>query len=244
MGRSVRQEERNERARARLLGAVPDLFPRPVLIHALARRWVPPLPRLAVESYWTAHPVRADRLCRALAAATGHPAGWTWQASRSPGDGALRGMRSPPAPFREAGFHRGPGSCCVCGQPVYRFGWHRDLWGEGRPNRRAAWHACCVAAWKLWMNPIAHGPLIRRLGRRRCGVTGERLLRNAEIDHRVPLVTAWREHRDAPWPALLRFWGIPNLQAVNQDAHRAKSAREAVQRARSRGPAASHAPSA
>ena len=37
-------------------------------------------------------------------------------------------FRSPPAPYREAAFARGPGFCCVCGQPVYRFGWHVDLW--------------------------------------------------------------------------------------------------------------------
>lgn len=232
MGRSSRQEQRNEVARARLLGRVSEAFPRPVLVHALSRRRVPPLPRLAVESYWAAHPVRADRLCRALAAMTGHPAGWTWQVSGSTRAGAPRTMRSPPVPFREAAFSRGPGCCCVCGQPVYRLGWHRDLWGEGRPNRRAAWHACCVAAWKLWTDPNGHASLIRRLGRRRCGVTGQHLSRTIDIDHRVPLVTAWREHRQTPWPTLLRFWGIPNLQAVNRDAHRAKSAREAISRGR------------
>lgn len=241
MGAS-RREQRNDQARARLLGAVCEAFPRPVLGHALSRRWVPPLPRLAVESYWTAHPVRADRLCRALAAVSGQPAGWTWRLSRSAEAGASRSMRSPPAPFREPAFSRGPGCCCVCGQPVFRFGWHRDLWGDARPNRRAAWHACCVAAWKLWTDPNGHAPLIRRLGRRRCGVTGQQLSRTVEIDHRVPLVTAWREHRQTPWPALLRFWGIPNLQAVNRDAHRAKSACEAAHRARARMEPAAHAP--
>lgn len=231
MKRFSRQDQRNAEARVRLLGAVSDSFPRPVVIHALSRRWVPPLPRLAVESYWKAHPVRADRLCRALAASTGHPEGWTWRGSRPCEGAAARTMRSPPAPFREAAFSRGPGCCCICGQPVYRFGWHRDLWADGRPNRRAAWHACCVAAWKLWTDPNGHAPLLRRLGRRRCGLTGQPLSRAVEIDHRVPLVTAWREHRETPWPALLRFWGIPNLQAVNRDAHRSKSAREAAYRA-------------
>lgn len=232
MTRSARQEQRNEQARSRLTGAVSAAFPRPVIVHALSRRRVPPLPRLAVASYWTAHPVRADRLCRALAAATGHPEGWTWRVSPRPEAGAPRSLRSPPAPFREAAFSRGPGCCCICGQPVYRFGWHRDLWGDGQPNRRAAWHACCVAAWTLWTDPNGHAPLIRRLARRRCGLTGQQLSRTVEIDHRVPLVTAWRDHRQTPWPALLRFWGIPNLQAVNRDAHRLKSAREAAHRAK------------
>jgi hypothetical protein len=43
-----------------------------------------------------------------------------------------------PAPFRESAFARGAGSCRVCGQPVYRFGWHLDLWQRG-PNLNAAW---------------------------------------------------------------------------------------------------------
>jgi len=50
-----------------------------VLIHALARRFTPSLPRLAVDSYWRAHPVRADRLARALACRSGAPAGWRWR---------------------------------------------------------------------------------------------------------------------------------------------------------------------
>jgi len=36
--------QRNERARARLLKAVPEGFPKPVLRHALAARWIPELP--------------------------------------------------------------------------------------------------------------------------------------------------------------------------------------------------------
>jgi hypothetical protein len=220
------REERNAQARARLLQAVPPIFPPPVLTHALGRPWVPPLPRLAVESYWRHHPVRADRLARQLAQRSGAPDDWAWVVGRK-GPGPFR---LPPAPYREAAHARGPGHCCICGQPVFRFGWHRDLWAVGAPNRRARWHAACVAAWKFWTVPGDHVRLLGTLQQRRCGLSGEKLLRTAEADHRVPLHRVWREHRDLPWPDILRFWGIPNLQVVNPVPHRAKTSAEAGQR--------------
>ena len=218
---------RNHAAEARLVAAKPGRLPPAVLVHARGRTRVPPLPRLAVESYWRAHPLRADRLARALAGRGAAPEGWRWG-----GAAASEGwFRKPPAPFREDAFRRGPGSCCVCGQPVYRLGWHVDLWGDGEPNRRASWHACCVAAWRLWTAPADQARLLRRLQRRRCGVGGERLSRGAEVDHCVPLYRVWRDHRDEPWPALLRFWGVPNLRLVNRARHVAKGAAEARDRA-------------
>ena len=52
---------RNKGAAARLLAAVPAHFPKPVLRHALAARWIPELPSRAVEFYWRAHPLRASQ---------------------------------------------------------------------------------------------------------------------------------------------------------------------------------------
>jgi len=66
---------KNAQSLARLNKALPDVFPAPVLTHALNRPSAPPMPRLAVDSYWRAHPVRADRLARVLAARSGAPAG-------------------------------------------------------------------------------------------------------------------------------------------------------------------------
>ena len=135
-----------------------------------------------MDSYWRNHPVRADRLARALARLSGAPAGWRWAtAKRLP-----RTFKTPPAPYRETAFSLGPGSCCVCGQPVYRYGWHVDLWNDLRANENSTWHSCCVVA--------------------------------------------RREHRDDPWPELLLFWGIPNLQVVNRDGHLRKTASEACDR--------------
>ena len=52
----------------------------------------------------------------------------------------------------------------------------------------------------------------------------------AEVDHRVPLFRVWSEYRDLPWPKLLDFWGLPNLQVINRDAHATKCANEARDR--------------
>lgn len=223
------RDERNERSLARLRRAMPAVFPAPVLVHALSRSLIPPTPRLAVESYWRAHPIRADRLARALAARSGAPEGWAWRT------GAARSgpvaFRMPPAPYREKAHALGPGHCCVCGQRVYRLGWHVDLWRDEKPNRNATWHSACVAAWKLWTVPADAGRLLKVAQGRKCAVTGKRLLRTAEVDHRLPLYRVWRDHGETPWPDLLRYWGWPNLQVINRPAHVAKSAEEAGERA-------------
>jgi hypothetical protein len=226
--------EQNARALARLTKALPAIFPAPVLHFALARRWTPSMPRRAVDLYWRHHPIRADRLARALAGRSGGPKGWIWRLSSAPKDGLPATFRMPPAPFRERVHTRGPGFCCICGQPVYRFGWHVDLWDRG-PNQNAGWHAACVVAWDFWTGPSDYAPLLRRLQARRCATSGGRLWRTAEIDHRVPLFQVWRQHRETPWPALLDYWGLPNLQVINRDIHVLKCAEEAGTRSRRAG---------
>ncbi len=218
---------RNRQAHARLMKALPQTFPAPVLMHALSRPFIPPTPRLAVDGFWRAHPLRADRLARALAACSGAPPGWCWSLQAESAAGVS--FRLPPAPYRDAKFTRGPGHCCVCGQSVYRLGWHRDLWGRG-PNANAEWHACCVIAWRLWNAPSDFVRILKRRQARRCAQSGARLWKTAEIDHRTPLFQVWREHRDTSWPVLLAFWGAPNLQVINRDVHVAKCAQEAQYR--------------
>jgi hypothetical protein len=222
--------ERNRKSFARLSKALPAIFPPAVLARALGRPFIPPTPRLAIESYWRAHPIRADRLARTLAARSGQPLGWTWRISQNPKAGLPATFRTPPAPYRERAYSLGPGFCCVCGQPVYRLGWHKDLWGAG-PNENAAWHCACVVAWEFWNAPNGEAALLGRLQRRRCGQTGGRLWRDAEVDHRIPLFRVWRDHRDEEWPKLLNYWGFLNLQVINRDAHVTKCAIEARYRA-------------
>jgi hypothetical protein len=221
--------ERNRRSLLRLTKALPPVFPPAVLARALGRPFIPPTPRLAIESYWRAHPIRADRLSRALAARTGPPLGWTWRIGQSGKTGLPATFRTPPAPYRERAYRLGPGFCCICGQPVYRLGWHTDLWGAG-PNKNATWHCACVVAWQFWNAPNGEAALLRRIQGWRCGQAGGRLWRNAEVDHRTPLFRVWREHRDRPWPELLAFWGSPNLQVINRNVHAAKCAVEARDR--------------
>jgi hypothetical protein len=69
------RDRRNRQALARLTKSLPGIFPFAVLARALSRPFVPPTPRLAIDSYWRAHPIRADRLARALAARGGTPSG-------------------------------------------------------------------------------------------------------------------------------------------------------------------------
>src|ERR1051325_8495760 len=88
----------NERAHARLMRALPEHFPAPVLTYALNRRWTPPMPRLAVDGYWRAHPLRADRLTRALARRSGAPEGWAWRLKSRREKDLPASFRAPPAP--------------------------------------------------------------------------------------------------------------------------------------------------
>ena len=162
---------------------------------------LPPTPRLAINSYWGAHPLRADRLARALAARSGAPSSWSWRLGGNQKNGLQVTFRTPPAPYRERAYSLGPGFCSVCGQPVYRFGWHIDLWDTGA-NKNAVWHSACVVAWQFWTAPSDHARLLRRLQVRRCGESGGRLWKSAEVDHRIPLFRVWSEYRDAPWRLL------------------------------------------
>ena len=60
------EAERNQRSVLRLNKALPPIFPRAVLGRALARPFVPPTPRLAIESYWG----RPSSSCRSSGAST------------------------------------------------------------------------------------------------------------------------------------------------------------------------------
>lgn len=225
---------RNERRIERLVALTPSRFPSAVWTHALGLDFVPETPASAITAYWEAHPIRADRLARALARRSGAPEGWLWHIDPDRTGGVPDTFRMPPLPYREERF-AGSG-CRVCGRPVFRYGWHRDFWGDGRPNPRAHWHAACVSAWRFWNAPSEQDRLLKRIQRHRCAATGHRLPRDAEVDHRIPLFRVWRDHREMPWPDLLGFWGLPNLQVITPIAHRRKCAAEARERAAHRLP--------
>src|SRR5690606_17570908 len=106
---SAFRAQRNAKALARLEKSLPTIFPTVVLAHAKRMPFIPPTPRLCVESYWRRHPLRADRLARALAAKSGAPAEWRWRLADGPAKGLPASFRTPPAPYRETTFARGPG---------------------------------------------------------------------------------------------------------------------------------------
>jgi hypothetical protein len=91
-----------------------------------------------------------------------------------------------------------------------------------------------VVAWQLWTAPSDHLKALKLRQGRKCAATGRRLLRTAEVDHRVPLFAVWSGHRSRPWPELLAYWGAPNLQVINKVAHLEKCAEEATERATNR----------
>ena|SRR5215203_1898120 len=227
------RERRNARALVRLQRSRPENFPSAVWQHALSRPFIPTTLTRAVESYWRQHPIRADRLARALASRSSSPEGWTWRLARHDDVGLPLGFRTPPAPYRETRYALASGRCCICGQPVFRYGWHSDVLGDGKPNARASWHLCCVAAWSFWNAPSDQVRILKRIQKHRCNDTGKRLLRTAEVDHLTPLYKVWREHRATPWPELLAFWGVPNLRVINREAHVKKCSAEAQERTKS-----------
>jgi hypothetical protein len=92
-----------------------------------------------------------------------------------------------------------------------------------------------VIAWRLWNAPSDFVQALKKRQVRRCAQTGARLWKTAEVDHRMPLVQVWREHREPPGPGRLGYWGGPNLQVINRDVHVAKCAREAKYRVASAG---------
>src|SRR5260221_12206254 len=75
------RDEINRRALARLNAALPEVFPQPALIHALRRRFTPPMPRLAIDSYWRGHPPPAPRSPPAPSGGRGGPPPRRWWAA-------------------------------------------------------------------------------------------------------------------------------------------------------------------
>jgi len=193
----------------------------PVVLVGVVPPWVNNA-RHAIDAYWRRHLARAELLARALAERGGAPAGWSWCTGR---------LRSPPLPYYEARFAPPAGHCRVCSQPVYRYGWHRDLWRDGAPNTRASWHACCSTAFRLWRSPSAYLEQIAERHGGRCAINGVELGPDAEVDHLTPLWRVWRSRASLTWPAMLHYWSLANLHVVSRAAHLRKCAIEAGERA-------------
>jgi hypothetical protein len=79
---------------------------------------------------------------------------------------------------------------------------------------------------RLAARPGFYGVCKRGAAAKRAGAYG----RLQRLINRIPLFRVWSEHRNTPWAELLGFWGLPNLQVINRDAHAAKCAAEARDR--------------
>ena len=197
--------------------------------------------RLAVDLYWRRHVLRADILARALCRKTGAPPGWSWEQHRRDTEEQPRfsvileglvetgrdlnavGHRVPPLPWKPIIERLGlQGRCVVCARSIWRYGSHKPHEVDLKVNARASWHACCITAYRLWTMPNDY--------RWQLGWTPYSDL-VPEVDHTIPLYRVWRDHRGTPWPDLLGYWGAGNLSVLSVDAHKAKNAIEARERA-------------
>lgn len=130
--------------------------------------------------------------------------------------------RRPPVPDT---FHRAVGGRCKwCAQPITYPAGHDKA---GQPMTRRYWHGECADDYKAHAWPkVQEAVVVKRDGYccRACGHDTKGHSR--EIDHIVPL---WSVDRKAE--GALRFWGPVNLQVLCVPCHKAKSAREAAERA-------------
>lgn len=97
--------------------------------------------------------------------------------------------------------------------------------GEKPTTKRARWHPVCVELWKLAAWPVVQLAHLLKTHGRICWGCGARDL-FLELEHIRPL---WslddRERLELKW------WLPFNLQLLCRDCHRAKTAREATERA-------------
>ena len=207
---------------------LPEVFPGAVLVHALSRPFLPATPRRSVDCIGaTTRSGPTNSLARSLPLAARRKDGCGESEFRNRGHGSVFGR--PQRRFANQPIRRAPAIVVCAGSPYFGSAGIVTFGATGAQIITLTWHSCCVAAWNLWIAPSDHVRHLKVLQNRRCLATGERLIKNAEVDHRVPLFKVGRDYRDTPWPALLAFWGVPNLQVINRSAQ-GKCAKEAGER--------------
>lgn len=185
---------------------------------------------------------KAERVTLMLAQRSGEVADYEWRPAPRPycslydrreysGGRPTRTHRDPPLPFHAR--RSVPGTCRVCGQPIYGGGGWRET--AGPVSTRLTWHTNCTTTYFVMTKAADYtAPLILRQGMR-CAVSGEPIPlpypAGIEVDHEIPLFRVARDRADLPWFHMIAFWMTWNLRALTRAAHLAKCADEARERA-------------
>lgn len=203
-----------------------------------------------LDRWFTRRPVLAERACLGLLETRREPVDWLpltirrkWRYDpKTRTGGAVEAAgRHPPLKGWDIDYKRwGRNWCPVCGFRTFHGGDWRESAGEPRWNK--SWHAPCLVAHDVWTRYSQYAAYLARRQNWKCPITGDDLgtdhpqggrvvLRDVEVDHRVPL---WRVRLEADrhlWPRVLTFWGLQNLQALSRAGHAEKTRREARDRA-------------
>lgn len=187
---------------------------------------------------------QAEKVTLMLAKRSGAQPDYDWRPASRPycniqdrreysGGRPLRNHRDPPLPFHSK--HHGPGICRICGQPIYGGGGH--LKKNGPQHSRLTWHKVCTITYFVMVKPSDYIAPLVLLQDMRCSATGVELFlpspwgQYLEADHDIPLFRVARDYAGRPWFELIKYWMTGNLRAITREAHLAKCAAEAKERA-------------
>lgn len=110
------------------------------------------------------------------------------------------------------------GTCRWCGQGV-------GLTKTGRPSK-SRWHSHCFDEYELLFWPSSTRKAVWKRDKGRCANCGTQCDKKGkngwDLDHKTPLIEA---------DGSLSFWQMPNLQTLCKVCHKAKTSREATERA-------------
>ena len=138
--------------------------------------------------------------------------------------------RTPPAPYRERAYMQGPGFCRRRGGDRCIASVGMSICAMVAPHERKLALRLCD---RVAVSNAPSGDTVGSCG----GCKRVAVARAADGCGRAPkLITACRcfefgaNTGETPWPELLTYWGLPNLQVINSDIHAAKCATEARDR--------------
>lgn len=134
----------------------------------------------------------------------------------------MRNHRRPPMPPGR----KPKGTCQWCAEPIVHPPGHKKA---GQPDTRRSWHPACVTAYRVACFSSDQRRAVRARDRGVCASCGHQGGRDDwDADHIRPL---WSAPRDMTLADRDQWFGLPNLQTLCQPCHKAKSAREAAERA-------------